>query len=490
MMSAAPTLTLLGEASDSYRAAQRDRTQRLEAMLAGVLREQRHAAIMAEQERVLAEQARGRVAFEQALAEHARGVVAFEQALAGRAERISALETALADSGRRVAALEAAEGRGLQAYQIAIGLGAGNIGDELMANAFWRQLPDGVTLEVPLFPMAAQQRAAYPGRHRYTAIDWHGNENAAAEMPGLLVGGTPVTETEGRDWPLGFLAPRLQHFHRRGWVVDALGVGVEALTTPEAKALFAQAFLPIRSWTVRSASCREALLALGVAPHAVKVGADWGWLATPQRDLRDWAEAWLRHHGVDPARPLLLANVVNMFWREPAVRQALAAGLDAAAARHGLQVAFLCNECRDGEFFDAAAARETAGLMQVPAVVLPNCYYAPDEAVALLRHATVTVGQRYHFIVESVLAGTVPIAIPRGPKIRDLATELGIAAVGSVEGIVADDLATAIAQALAERPQRLLVLAARQRELALRAAGNFDLLRTLPPYAPLWRTID
>jgi len=445
----APVRQVLADASATYRAAQRDRGQRLDALLAAVLRERQQAQWLAAQESLLAERT------------------------------------------HRIAVLEQGTGGGLRAFQICVGLGAGNVGDELMAGAFWRHLPDGISLDVPLFPEAVRHRGGYPPRHRYRAVDPHGNENADVTVPGLLVGATPVAEAEGLDWPLRFLAPRLRHFHDRGLPVDALGVGVEPLAAPEAKALFADAFLPIRSWTVRSAACRDALLALGVAPAAVKIGADWAWLHTPQNDRRDWAAAHLRRHGIDPARPLLVANVVNMVWRDrDAARRAIAAALDAAAARHGLQIAFLCNECRDGDFFDRAAARALAALMRAPAVVLPNLYHAPDEAVALLRHAAVTIGERYHFVVESVLAGTVPVSIPRGAKMRSLATELAIDAVGSVADVAEAELTAAIDRALAERPSRLRILAERQRELALRAAGNLDLLRALSPYAALWPALE
>ena len=469
-----PVRQLLADASASYQAVQRDRAARLEGLLLTTLQARQSAARLEESERQ-------RAMFEHAAVERLDALERLNVEAEARLDRIAALESERAADAARIT----------DAFQICIGLGAGNIGDELMANAFWRQLPDGLRLEVPLFPEAARHRAAYPPRHRYTSVDWQGNENAAADMPGLLVGATPVTEAEGMHWPLQFLAPRLRHFHARGLPVDAVGVGIEPLRSDAARALFAEAFAPIRSWTVRSPACRETLLELGVAPSAVKIGADWAWLHTPRRDARGWAGDWWRQHGIDPERKLLVVNVVNMQWRDhQAVRAAIASALDAAVSRHGLQLAFLCNECRDGDFFDYEAARALAALLRHPAVLLPNLYYAPDEVIALLAHATVTLGQRYHFLVESVLAGTLPISIPRGAKMQGLAAELGLAAVGSVEGLDARALEQAIDAALADRPARLLHLAERQRDLRLRAAGNLDLIRRLPPYAALWPPLD
>jgi hypothetical protein len=123
-----------------------------------------------------------------------------------------------------------------RAFQISVGFGAGNIGDEFMARAFWDALPENVRLEIPLFPEHVRQREPYPLRHRYLPVHWEGNENSHVEsMPGLLVGDTPVTEAEGLHWPLGFLEPRLEHFHRRGLPVDALGVGVDRLQSAAAR---------------------------------------------------------------------------------------------------------------------------------------------------------------------------------------------------------------------------------------------------------------
>src|SRR5688500_2847583 len=50
----------------------------------------------------------------------------------------------------------------LRAHQICNGLGAGNIGDELMARAFWDALPAGLRLTVDVFPNHTQQREPYP----------------------------------------------------------------------------------------------------------------------------------------------------------------------------------------------------------------------------------------------------------------------------------------------------------------------------------------
>lgn len=373
------------------------------------------------------------------------------------------------------------------AMQISTGLGAGNIGDELMAEAFWQQVPAELRLDVALFPMANMRRAPYPRKHSYSPVDWHGNEHDGAQRPGLLVGGTPVADAEGTHFPLAFIARRLEGFHEAGQPVDAVGVGVETLETAEGRKLFKTIFLPIRSWSVRSEACRQRLLALGCASEAVHVGADWAWLFRPRRDLRGWAEVQWRSLGLRPGEPLVLVNAVHMNWQHcNNARQALAQALNKLARQGGYRIGLFCNEVREGEFFDNAAARALAAYLEREPIFVPNLYWAPDEAVALTGRAELTLGQRYHFALQSVLAGTLPVTIPRGDKQRDLAVDAGIRLAGSIEDVDAGLLLAALEEELNGRVARLAALAERRRQMEWRAAGNLDLLRTLEPYSSLF----
>lgn len=366
----------------------------------------------------------------------------------------------------------------MQAFQIYTGLGAGNIGDEFMARVFWDRLPAEITLEVPLGREAAGQHEPYPPQHHYVAADI-----IPEAVPGLLVGATPVTASEGLDWPLRFLAPGLMRFHREKCPVDAVGVGVDHLDDVEARRIFQDAFSPIRSWTVRSAHCIQALCELGVPESRVRLGADWAWLYRKRRDLRYWAGAVWQSCGVDPERPLLVANVVNMLWRDRTeTRRALAAALSSVAQRYDLQIAFFCNESRPGEFFDRAASIEIGALMGRPHVLVENAYYSPDETLALLAYATITVGLRYHFVVESVLAGTVPVGILRGQKMAGLAADLPFPTGGTIERVDRDEVVAAIQQGMEQRGPLLARLTTRRRELARRASNNLTFLEELPPY--------
>lgn len=361
------------------------------------------------------------------------------------------------------------------AFQIANGQGAGNIGDELMNRAFWDALPASFELEVEVFPNAGLQAEPYPPPHRYRTIDWEGRPAPVPDVPGLLVGDTPVTDTLGTGWPLGFLAPRLDAFHARGLPVDALGVGVEPLRSDEARALFAASFLPIRSWTVRSERCRDALLELGVAPARVAVGCDWAWLYRPRRDRRDDARGVLRAAGWDGRAPLVLANVVNEIWSgRTDAKRALAAALDRVSAR-GALVAFFCQEMRPGAFFDQAAAAEVRAAMTAPSLLVPPAYYTPDEALGFVALASAALSSRYHFTVQTVLAGRVPVTLARSAKMTGLLEEIGIPAAATFDAVDADAVACALDRAIDPDGTERARLAGVRERLAARAARNLDL---------------
>lgn len=333
-------------------------------------------------------------------------------------------------------------------FQIANGVGSGNIGDEMMARAFWDALPPGVRLTVARFPEHARQREPYRGRPlEWVEVDWSNPEGRAfAHLTGLLVGDTPVCESEGLHYPMQFLAPRLEAHQ----AVHAVGVGVDPLRTPEAIAIFRRSYLPVRSWTVRSEACRDALLELGVEPARIRVGADWAWLCRAA-SREAWAAEYWRGIGIDPSRPLLVANVVNMHWDDDSNRRAIGAALDLAQRRLGLQVAFFANETRDGAFFDHAAARQVRAFMSTRAAIVPNEAFSPGEALGLLSHATVTVSQRYHFSLMSAMSGAVPVNLVRGQKMRGLAGELGLEPAGTVERVGREELFAAVADAVRRR---------------------------------------
>jgi polysaccharide pyruvyl transferase WcaK-like protein len=352
-----------------------------------------------------------------------------------------------------------------------------------MSRALWDRLPAAARLEVELFPAHVLNRERYPARFEYLPVSENGAARAAeAGIPGLLACGTPVNETEGLDFPMRFIAERLRCFHQHGAPVDAVGVGIDWLHSKRGRQLFQEDFLPIRSWTVRTAACRDALIDLGVREDRIIVGADWAWLYRPRKDLREWGAKTWASLGIDLARPLLAVNLVNLVWRSRSDAKAeMASALDCLQFRHGFQIAFFCSECRSGEMFDFAAASDVKALMERPPVIVPNLYYSPDEALGLLAHVQIAVSARYHFAVLAAMAGTLPVCVVRGHKMRGLVEELGLAASCTIEKVDAAKLVDDVLSADSGRSESLETLKLLRTHMAVRATSNLAFFRMFHP---------
>ena len=360
----------------------------------------------------------------------------------------------------------------IRLFQISNGVGSGNIGDELMAQEFWKLLPGNVILDVPTLPEAVRFRGKYPNPHRYFPAGSRLTD--LPQTPGILVGDTPVAEFEGLGYPLQTVGPAISAISRRGLPVDAISVGVDRLHTPEARQLFAQHYAAIRSWTVRSEACREALLDLGVAPERIRVAADLAWLFTPGTETDAWAAEVWRGLGIQPERPLLIVNAVHhVDPSDTAPKRVLAEALDRLARESSYQIAFLHNESRPGPDFDAAAASDVRAFMRETSVVVPLAYYTPQEMVSLLRPAATVLSQRYHMAIQAILAGTIPVCLMRGQKLSGLAREFGLLTAP----IEADAIVERVMESAARRSDRIAALAEKREEHRVRAGEALSFFR-------------
>ncbi len=342
----------------------------------------------------------------------------------------------------------------MRAHLLFTGLGAGNTGDEAMLEGFLSLFPilQGSTVEV----FNAESSIVQTLPRQLVYLDWKDRKtcrDAALEADRvLMVGGTPVVEDWGLDWPMRFHALELQFLRDRGRRADAIGLGIDHLRSSEARALFKKGHGNIESWIVRSERCRRALLALEVPEASIHVASDLAWLFMPGNGERDWAQSFWRELGIDPSRPLIGVNVVNERWQGATkVKETVAKVLDELIREYEFQVAFLCNESREGAYFDIAAARETAGLMLEKPVIVPNHYFTPSQMVALLSHCDLTVSQRYHFTVLSVVAGALPLSFARGPQMEGLINDLRQRPVGAMESCNPELLRESAVSAFSDR---------------------------------------
>jgi tRNA (mo5U34)-methyltransferase len=357
-----------------------------------------------------------------------------------------------------------------RSIQIAGGLGAGDVGDELLCRGFWDALPPGACLEVEWLPGGpAPAPGSHDPRHLYVPAAVEGASRPA--LPGLLVGTSPRAETMGSDAFLRFLAPRLDAFHDAGQPVDALGVGFESPGSSDAREAFRRSFLPIRSWSVVSSRSRDVLRELGVAEERIVLGADWAWSYRLRDHPQAWASSTWRELGIDAAAPLLVVNAPSRVSAPDA--RALAVALDRLSSSHGFQVAFFCSDARDDSGSDHAAARQVMALMERPSVLLPVIPYTPDQVHALLAAATTAVSARHQFTLQCVRAGTHVVVVGASVGLRGLCEDLDVEPVPVAGGLDADRLVEALTPP--DRARCAALLQDARRRLEARAANNLVL---------------
>jgi len=373
---------------------------------------------------------------------------------------------------------------GKKAHLMFNGLGAGNIGDEAMFSGFLQGCSLLRSSTVEVYDPSSPIIETLPIEFQYT--DWRNDEKndrlAKSAGVALLVGDTPVMSEWGLDWPMRALAKRLLFCHSQGVPVHAVGVGVDVLNEKKARQIFSDAFLPITSWTVRTPKCQDCLIDLGVSSERIAVGADLAWLFVPEIKDWEWANIFWQKLGVDLLRPLVAVNVVNERWAgRNEVKAAIAAALDQIIRATDIQVAFLCNETREGDYFDSTAAGEVIKEMKEAAYMVPNHYFTPSQMAALLSYCSLTLSQRYHFTVLSIIAGTACLSFARGQKMVSLLEEFNEIQVGTMEncdpGLLKERIVTALNNGhdICER-QKLVA-----RHLELRAKNNFHFVSSSNP---------
>jgi len=367
--------------------------------------------------------------------------------------------------------------RSIRVHQLDTGLGSGNIGDDAMFLAAHAQLPSEFELSTEVHSL--ERATVLPGGVRYLSVqDAQAIEASirAADLA-LVIGDTPVMDQWGLEWPLRANAAKLQLCHQLGKPVHAVGVGVDRLTNPEGLRIFRECYAPFASWSVRTTHCKEALQEMGVPEQRIALGADWAWLLSPRID-KVWAGEWLAKCGAEPGKVNVGINLVNEIWQSnQEMKIAWAELLDRIAERFGAQIVFFCNESRPGEYFDRAAAEDVRARMRRPSILPANQYYQAAEMISLISLMHVTISQRYHFTMFSVLADVVPLSIERGQKMRGLNEELGLPDIGNMERIDVTGILSEIETTLADSESRLRPLRSGRKRLEIRAHNNLSLLK-------------
>jgi len=369
------------------------------------------------------------------------------------------------------------ERRLIRVHQLDTGLGSGNIGDDAMFLAAHDSL--GRQFELSTEVHSLERAQVLPQQVRYLSVEDSGaieNSIREAELV-FLIGDTPVMDQWGLAWPLQANAGKLRLCHELGKSVHALGVGVDRLQDPDGLKIFEEAYLPIASWSVRSKHCKEALLEMGVSEEKLVVGADWAWLLSPQIDS-EWANDTLRKSGASKGTLNIGVNLVNEIWKDDVeMKKTWGRLLDRLIEKYNAQVFFFCNESRKGDYFDQAAATEVREGMRHPSIMMPNRYYEPNEMISLLSCMQLTLSQRYHFTLFSILADVYPISIQRGQKMEGLNQELELPFVGDMTHLDEDSIEREIEAVLNNAETKLEPLRVRWKHLEARAMNNLSLVR-------------
>ena len=370
------------------------------------------------------------------------------------------------------------EHRPLHVHLMDTGLGAGNSGDDAMFLAAYPHLVPDFALNTEIHSL--ERAGVFPRGVGYLDVK---NPQAIEESIRsaslvLLNAGTPVMDQWGLEWPLVANARKLRLCHQLEKPVHAVGIGVDRLKNPEGLKIFRDSYSPIASWTVRSAHCQTALLQMGVPAEKIEVGADWAWLLSPEVK-RQWADEWLRNCGAESGKVNVGVNLVNEIWQDNVeIKKTWAALLDRLIEKHDAQVFFFCNESRPGDYFDWAAATEVHRKMRHPSILVARRYYEPAQMISLLSHMQVTISQRYHFTLFSVLADVYPISLQRGQKMKGLNQELELPFVGDMTHIKERGIEKGIEAVLEDAEAKLQPLRRYRRHLERRAAKNLSLVRS------------
>ena len=305
--------------------------------------------------------------------------------------------------------------------------GCGNIGDEATLHGFAQLLERSrVRAGVSVGSRNPAHTARTEPTFRYFRIDtrdprrWWAKYWATAHA---VVGGTPIGDILG-DWPLSELTPLVRAIDRWQVPLAFIGVGIESLRQEKSRKIFSREIAPrVQHWSVRCDHDRQRLEDYGVATEAITVAADMAWLIEPV--TLDFGREQLRRWKVAMDRPLIGVNLVNennVFELQPAMRAAVANGLDRLIQTRGARVIFLANEVRDEACFDRAAALQVRAQMKHAdqTFVPPNEYFSPRQMMSIIACCQLTLSMRYHFCLFSALQAVPFIAIQRSDKVADL----------------------------------------------------------------------
>ena len=298
----------------------------------------------------------------------------------------------------------------------------------------------------------------------------------------VIAGGTPIMDNLG-DWPLTELVPLVRSSVAARVPFACVGVGVETLRQESSRRLVTTELAPhIAHWSVRGLRDRDRLVDLGVPSARITIAADMAWLLAPV----DTAFGLRTLAPLRPANDRRLVVGVNlnlersMLQQQPRLTSIVACALDRLIETHRAAIVFLCNEIREGDTFDKAAALAVRAQMKRgdQAVMVPNEYFSPQEMQSLIGCCDLTISSRYHFCLFSALQRVPFLALTRSDKVRDLCVDLAVEGA-SLADLDVEPLWRRVTCLHEKRQRSSLALASRVDQLRARATANQLALESL-----------
>lgn len=309
--------------------------------------------------------------------------------------------------------------------------GAGNAGDEWILSGLLsglRRRDSGIEARVLSYDPESTQR-----EHGVEALGWQDIDALADAVRWsslVIVGGGGLWQDYWGYDPLDFLSGRpggiagygtpILLAHLIGRPCAMLGVGVGPLRSNEARAAVRDLAGMCGIVSVRDTDSRQELVACGVDPGRVQVGADLAFLADPLPS----------GGGCSAKGPTLGVNLRPwQFAGPPEVWEAeIASALRAWCLAHEGRVVFvpLQESSRSVDDDRAVSARVAAALGLPDRVEVAPAGLAWADRLSHLACADIVVGMRYHALLAAIRSGAPCVALAYDPKVRWLMRESGV----------------------------------------------------------------
>jgi polysaccharide pyruvyl transferase CsaB len=374
--------------------------------------------------------------------------------------------------------------------------GFDNAGDEAILAAILadlRALDAGLAATV-----LAEDTAGTSVAHGVTAVHWRDIDGITAAVQAcdlVIVGGGGLFQDTLAFDPAAMLTARhhgISYYGGIPFLAERLGkpcalyaVGVGPLTTEAGREGTRAAFARAALITVRDHDSKRILVEIGIDAARVRVTADPAFRLARASPTR--AAEILKAAGLDTsARPRL--GIALRHWdigvEAAQWEEQVAAAIDAFLEGHAGVAVFVPFQSLGEELVDdvGVARRVRARMKHAGRATILDGRLPPAGKAGVLAGCDVVLGMRLHSLIFAMSAGVASIALAYDPKVQAVMAEAGAPEqVVPLEGLRAERLASALADAYARRAAIGARLAAAGARLAGRAGDTAPLALALVP---------